>query len=79
MHLKDASSMTRTTYSYRQKQLNEVHQKQLLNRNEIIIDLTHRFDHIFSALRNRISFLFEFSALADQIEDLKRTHIESIR
>ena len=37
-------SMTRKVHSYRQKQLNKVHQKQLLKRNEIInrniIDLT---------------------------------------
>ena len=38
MHFKDASSITRMIHSRRQKQLNEVHQKQLLKRNEIFID-----------------------------------------
>ena len=48
--------MTRTIYSYRQKQLNKAHQKQLLKRNEItsirsrrIIDLITYFLHFVIA------------------------------
>ena len=58
--------MTRTIYSHRQKQLNEAHQKQLLKRNEITS--IYRFDHIFSALRDRTSkqfVFFRFSTLAE--------------
>ena len=95
--------MTRTTHSYHQKQLNEAHQKQFLKRNEKTSKI-YRFDHIFFALHDRRSSLFEFLTLAeffiaksdtnrkhkqnfrikntkstDHIEDLKKTHIKSIR
>ena len=52
--------MTQTIYSYRQKQLNKAHQKRLLKRNEIKSKY-HRFNHIFSALRDRRSSLFKFT------------------
>ena len=61
-----ASSTTRTTHSYRQKQLNEAHQKQILKHNEKTIE--YRFDHKSSALRDRTShqfISFRFSTLAE--------------
>ena len=73
--------MTRTIYSYRQKEFNKAHQKQLLKRNEKTIE--YRFDHISSALRDRnISSFFEFSALAEFLIakfDTNRKHKRSFK
>ena len=73
--------MTRTTHKYRQKQLNEAHQKHLLKRNETTSKY-HRFDHIFFALRDRRPSLFEFSTLAEFFTakpDTNREHKRGLR
>ena len=73
--------MTRTIHLYHQKQLNEAHQKQFLKRNEKTSKI-HRFDHIFSALRDDRSSLFEFSTLAEFFiskSDTNRKHKRNLR